>query len=101
MRAWSAQTTRLAAVGKAPLARPLFYAATVAALAASAVYGVFNPLVPSFLAGTLHEPRPSHAIARGVPVAAVAGGAAAQILGARTPSLALLGRSVPIVVPGH
>jgi hypothetical protein len=39
MRAWSAQTTRLAAVGKAPLARPRFDAATVAALAAFAVPG--------------------------------------------------------------
>jgi MFS family permease len=78
--------------------RPLFYAATVAGLAAFAVYGVFNSLVPSFLAGTLHEH--SHAIAGAVPFAAFAGGAAAQILGARTPSLVLLGRSVPIVVLG-
>ena len=78
--------------------RPLFYAATLAGLAAFAVYGVFNSLVPSFLAGTLHEP--SHALAGAVPFAAFAGGAAAQIAGARIGSLALLRRSVPIVVLG-
>jgi hypothetical protein len=46
MRVWSAQTTRLAAVWKAPLVRPLFYAVTVAGLAAVAVYGVFKSLGP-------------------------------------------------------
>jgi MFS family permease len=78
--------------------RSLFYAATVAGLAAFAVYGVFNSLVPSFLAGTLHER--SHAIAGAVPFAAFAGGAAAQILAARMPGPMLLRRSVPIVVLG-
>src|ERR671930_1190236 len=58
--------------------RSLFYAATIAGLAAFAVYGVFNSLVPSFLAGTLHER--SHAIAGAVPFAAFAGGAARQNL---------------------
>jgi MFS family permease len=67
-------------------------------MAAFAVFGVFNSLVPSFLAGALHER--SHAIAGAVPFAAFAGGAVAQILGARTPSLALLRRSVPIIALG-
>ena len=79
-------------------ARSLFYAATVAGLAAFAVYGVFNSLVPSFLADSLHEP--SHALAGVVPFAAFAGGAAAQILGARMASRILLRRSVPIIVLG-
>jgi predicted MFS family arabinose efflux permease len=78
--------------------RSLFYAATVAGLAAFAVYGVFNSLVPSFLAAGLHES--SHAVAGAVPFAAFAGGAAAQILGARLTSVALLRRSVPIIVLG-
>jgi MFS family permease len=79
-------------------ARSIFYAATMAGMAAFAVFGVFNSLVPSFLAGTLHER--SHAIAGAVPFAAFAGGAVAQILGARTPSLVLLRRSVPTIVVG-
>jgi MFS family permease len=79
-------------------ARSTFYAATLAGMAAFAVFGVFNSLVPSFLAGTLHER--SHAIAGAVPFAAFAGGAVAQILGARTPTFQLLRRSVPIIVLG-
>src|SRR6202035_1958602 len=79
-------------------ARSVFYAATLAAVAAFAVFGVFNSLVPSFLAGTLHET--SHAIAGAVPFAAFAGGAAAQILGARTPAPVLLRWSIPTVTLG-
>jgi MFS family permease len=79
-------------------ARSLFYAATLAGVAAFAVFGVFNSLVPSFLAGTLHET--SHAIAGAVPFAAFAGGAAAQILGARTPAPVLLRWSIPTVTLG-
>jgi MFS family permease len=79
-------------------ARSIFYAATLAGMAAFAVFGVFNSLVPSFLAGTRHER--SHAIAGAVPFAAFAGGAVAQILGGRTPTLALLRRSVPVIVLG-
>ena len=78
--------------------RSIFYAATLAGMAAFAVFGVFNSLVPSFLAGTLHEQ--SHAIAGAVPFAAFAGGAAAQILGSRLPNLVLLRRSVPVIVLG-
>jgi MFS family permease len=79
-------------------ARSLFFAATLAGMAAFAVFGVFNSLVPSFLAGTLHEQ--SHAVAGAVPFAAFAGGAGAQILGARIPTLTLLRSSVPIIVLG-
>jgi MFS family permease len=80
------------------LERSTFYAATLAGMAAFAVFGVFNSLVPTFLAGTLHER--SHAIAGAVPFAAFAAGAVAQILGARTPTLGLLRRSVPMIVLG-
>jgi MFS family permease len=79
-------------------ARSIFYAATLAGMAAFAVFGVFNSLVPSFLAGTLHER--SHAIAGAVPFAAFAAGAVAQIISARAPTLALLRRSVPVIVLG-
>jgi MFS family permease len=78
--------------------RSLFYAATLAGLSAFAVFGVFNSLVPSFLAGTLHQS--SHAIAGAIPFAAFAGGAAAQILGARTPAPVLLRWSIPTVTLG-
>src|SRR5487761_1167395 len=40
--------------------RCTFFAAVFAGMAAFAVYGVFNSLVPSFLAGTLHQS--SHAV---------------------------------------
>jgi MFS family permease len=79
-------------------ARSIFFAATLAGMAAFAVFGVFNSLVPSFLAGTLHEG--SHAVAGAVPFAAFAAGAVAQILGARMQTLVLLRRSVPIIVIG-
>jgi MFS family permease len=79
-------------------ARSLFFAATLAGLATFAVFGVFNSLVPSFLAGTLHEH--SHAIAGAVAFAAFGAGAAAQILGAGTPTLVLLRHSVAIVALG-
>jgi MFS family permease len=80
------------------LERSTFYAATLAGMAAFAVFGVFNSLIPSFLATALHER--SHAIAGAVPFAAFAAGAVAQIVGARTPTLALLRRSVPMIVLG-
>jgi MFS family permease len=79
-------------------ARPLFYAATLAGLASFAVFGVFTSLVPSFLAGTLHQS--SHAIAGAVTFAAFAGGASAQILGARRSAATLLRWSIPTVTLG-
>jgi MFS family permease len=60
-----------------PQARPVFYAATAAGVASFAVYGVFNSLAPSFLAGTLQET--SAAVAGAVAFAAFAAGALAQI----------------------
>ncbi len=65
-------------------ARATFYAATLAGLAAFAVFGVFNSLIPSFVAGALHDP--SHAVAGTVAFTAFAGGAAAQIIQARSSS---------------
>jgi MFS family permease len=78
--------------------RGTFLAATLAGMASFAVYGVFNSLVPSFLAGTLHEM--SHAVAGAVAFAAFAGGAAAQIAQSRTDNRALLRRSVPTIIVG-
>jgi MFS family permease len=79
-------------------ARGTFFAATFAGMAAFAVYGVFNSLAPSFLAGTLHQS--SHAVAGAVAFAAFAAGAVAQIAQARVPGQALLRRSVPVIVAG-
>jgi MFS family permease len=78
--------------------RGRFVAATLAGMAAFAVFGVFNSLVPSFLAGTLHET--SHAVAGAVAFSAFAGGAAAQIAQSRTSNNQLLRRSVPTIVGG-
>jgi MFS family permease len=78
--------------------RGRFVAATLAGMAAFAVFGVFNSLVPSFLAGTLHET--SHAVAGAVAFSAFAGGAAAQIAQSRTSNHQLLRRSVPTIVVG-
>jgi len=58
-------------------ARGTFFAATGAAAAAFAVYGVFNSLMPGFLAGTMHET--SYAVAGAVAFSAFAAGAVAQI----------------------
>ncbi len=58
-------------------ARATFYAGTAAGAAAFAVYGVFNSLMPGFLAGTMHET--SYAVAGAVAFAAFASGAVAQI----------------------
>jgi MFS family permease len=79
-------------------ARGTFFAATFAAMASFAVYGVFNSLVPSFLAGTLHEQ--SHAVAGAVAFAAFAAGALAQIAQRGVSNRDILRRSVPTVVVG-
>src|ERR1700722_523057 len=79
-------------------ARGTFFAATGAAAAAFAVYGVFNSLVPGFLAGTMHET--SYAVAGAVAFSAVAAGAVAQI-GLGTASTATtLKVSVPVLFTG-
>lgn len=79
-------------------ARPSFFAATAAGLAAFAVFGVFNSLVPSFLAGTLHNT--SHIVAGAAAFAPFAAAAGAQIVQAQTDSLTLLRRAVPVIVLG-
>jgi len=79
-------------------ARALFFAATFVGLAAFAVFGVFNSLVPSFLAGTLHNS--SHATAGVVAFVPFAAAAVAQILQSQVAPLALLRRSLPLIVIG-
>jgi MFS family permease len=79
-------------------ARGIFFAATFAGMASFAVYGVFNSLVPSFLAGTLHEQ--SHAVAGAVAFAAFAAGALAQIAQRGVSNTNILRRSVPTVIIG-
>jgi MFS family permease len=79
-------------------ARGTFFAATFAGMAAFAVYGVFNSLAPSFLAGTLHDQ--SHAVAGAVAFAAFSAGALAQIVQRRVSNRDILRRSVPTVIIG-
>jgi MFS family permease len=79
-------------------ARGTFFAAAFAGMASFAVYGVFNSLVPSFLAGTLHEQ--SHAVAGAVAFAAFAAGAVAQIAQRGVSNTNILRRSVPTVIIG-
>jgi len=81
-----------------PRSRRTFFAATLAGAASFAVYGVFNSLAPSFLAGTMHEQ--SHAVAGAVAFAAFAAGAVAQIAQRRVSNRNVLRRSVPTVVVG-
>jgi hypothetical protein len=79
-------------------ARGEFFAATFAGLAAFAVFGVFNSLVPSFLIGTLHVT--SHAVAGAVAFSAFAAAAGAQIATSGWANRSLLRRSVPILPVG-
>jgi hypothetical protein len=79
-------------------ARPVFYAATAAGFASFAVYGVFNSLAPSFLAGTLHDR--SLAVAGAVAFAAFAAGALAQIAMGRAGLRVTLRAGVLILIPG-
>jgi MFS family permease len=81
-----------------PSARGAFFAATAAGLASFALFGVFNSLAPSFLAGTLHES--SAAVAGAVAFAAFAAGAVAQILLSRLGVNATLRISMAILTPG-
>jgi MFS family permease len=79
-------------------ARGAFFAATAAGVASFAVFGVFNSLAPSFLAGTLHES--SRAVAGAVAFAAFAAGAVAQILLSRLDVRATLRISMVVLIPG-
>lgn len=81
-----------------PAARGLFYAATAAGFASFALFGVFNSLVPSFLAGTLHDD--SHLTAGAAAFAPFAAAALAQISQARVSSALLLRRALPLVALG-
>jgi MFS family permease len=79
-------------------ARRLFLAATAAGLAAFSVFGIFNSLAPSFLAGTLHQG--SHAVAGAVAFAAFAAGAVAQIALRRAGLERTLRTGPLLLVPG-
>jgi MFS family permease len=81
-----------------PQARRTFFAATAAGAASFAVYGVFNSLAPSFLAGTLGET--SHAVAGAVAFAAFASGALAQVALSRVGLQATLRISRYLLIPG-
>jgi MFS family permease len=78
--------------------RRLFFAATAAGVASFAVFGVFNSLAPSFLAGTLHQQ--SHAVAGAVAFVAFAGGALAQIALGRAGTRLTLRISPFVLLPG-
>ena len=78
--------------------RPAFFAAGSAGAVVFAVFGLFNSLAPSFLAGPLHQG--SHALA-GVVACAVFGAAAvSQILLARVPLGRLLRIGIAVLVVG-
>jgi MFS family permease len=79
-------------------ARGTFFAASAAGAAAFAVYGVFNSLMPGFLAGTMHET--SYAVAGTVAFAAFAAGSIAQIVLGRTGVALTLRLSVPVILIG-
>ena len=79
-------------------ARGTFFAAMGAAAAAFAVYGVFNSLMPGFLAGTMHET--SYAVAGAVAFSAFAAGAVAQIALGTAGTATTLKVSVPVLLVG-
>jgi hypothetical protein len=76
----------------------MFFVATAAGIAAFAVYGVFNSLAPTFLAGTLHQH--SHAVAGAVAFAAFASGALAQIALSRAGVILTLRVGPLLLIPG-
>jgi hypothetical protein len=63
--------------------RPAFYAASAAAAAEFALFGLFTSLSPGFIAGTLHDT--SHALAGAATFAVFGAGALAQIVVSRAP----------------
>ncbi|HEX4289481.1 MAG TPA: MFS transporter [Trebonia sp.] len=79
-------------------ARGTFFAATMAAAAAFAVYGVFNSLMPGFLAGTMHET--SYAVAGAIAFSAFAAGAVAQIAMGKASIATTLKVSLPVLFAG-
>jgi MFS family permease len=93
-----APTWRPQQIAVPPHARRTFFAATAAGVASFAVYGVFNSLAPSFLAGTLRET--SHAVAGAVAFAAFASGALAQVALSRVGLRQTLRISPFLLIPG-
>jgi MFS family permease len=79
-------------------ARRAFFAATATGQAAFAVYGIFNSLAPSFLAGTLHQH--SHAVAGAVIFATFASAAAIQLAMSRAGLTTTLRTAPFILIPG-
>ena len=69
--------------------RPAFYAASAAAAAEFALFGLFTSLSPGFIAGTLHDT--SHALAGAATFAVFGAGALAQIVVSRAPLRRQLG----------
>jgi hypothetical protein len=63
--------------------RPAFYAASAAAAAEFALFGLFTSLSPGFIAGTLHDT--SHALAGAATFVVFGAGALAQIVVSRAP----------------
>jgi len=77
---------------------PRLAADTAFALPVAAVYGVFNSLMPGFLAGTMHET--SYAVAGAVAFSAFAAGAVAQIALGAASTATTLKMSVPVLFAG-
>jgi hypothetical protein len=63
--------------------RPAFYAASAAAAAEFALFGLFTSLAPGFIGGTLHDT--SHALAGAAAFAVFGAAALAQIVVSRAP----------------
>ena len=63
--------------------RPAFFAASAAAAAEFALFGLFTSLAPGFIAGTLHDT--SHALAGAATFAVFGAAALAQIVVSRAP----------------
>ena len=63
--------------------RPAFYAASAAAAASFALFGLFTSLAPGFIGGTLHDT--SHALAGAATFAVFGAAALAQIVTSRAP----------------
>lgn len=79
-------------------ARGTFFAATGAAAGVFAVYGVYNSLMPGFLADTMHNT--SYAVAGAIAFSAFAAGAVAQIALGRAGVATTLQVSLPVLLAG-
>jgi MFS family permease len=81
-----------------PRSRSRFFAAAAGAAITFAVFGLLTSLVPSFLAGALHQR--SHALAGAVSFAAFATAALAQTLTASRTTRQLLTAAIPALLAG-